>query len=266
MTAHQDHQAWLHLALSICDEADAIALASFRRDLRVSAKPDRTLVTEADTAIERLARERIRTAHPDHGLIGEEYGTEAGDARVRWYVDPIDGTHNFVRGVPLFATLLAVEVDGELEAAVVSAPALRDRWFASRGGGAWAVHGTESPEARPIRVSTVAAVGDAHVLYGSGRAIVAGGRMPGFEPLLRASWRDRGFGDFWGYMLVAEGAAEAMMEVGLNAWDAAAPALIVEEAGGRWSAVAAGRTIASGTFDATNGTLHDEVLRRLRTA
>ena len=264
MTEHDERRAWVTLALAICDEADAIARASFRRDLRVSAKPDRTLVTEADRAIERLARERIRAAHPDHGLIGEEYGIEAGDAPVRWYVDPIDGTHNFVRGVPLFATLLAVEVEGELVAGVVSAPALRDRWYAWRGGGAWAVHGAESAEPRRIHVSAVAALNDAHLLYGAGGAIVASGRMPGFEALLRSAWRDRGFGDFWGYMLVAEGAAEAMIEVGLSAWDAAAPALIVEEAGGRWSDVAGAPVIDAGTFVATNGILHDDVLRRLR--
>ncbi len=264
MTSDTDRRAWVDLALSICDEADAIARRHFRRDVRVTAKPDRTLVSEADEAIERLARERIRAAHPDHGLVGEEYGVDAGEAPVRWYVDPIDGTHNFVRGVPLFATLLAVEVRGELVAAVASAPALRDRWYAWRGGGAWAIHGNESAEPRRLHASRVASVSDAHLLYGSGGDVVASGRMPGFEELLRAAWRDRGFGDFWGYMLVAEGAAEAMIEVGLSAWDAAAPALIVEEAGGRWSDVEGGRSLETGTFVATNGILHDEVLRRLQ--
>jgi histidinol-phosphatase len=167
--------------------------------------------------------------------------------------------------VPLFATLLAVEVRGELVAAVASAPALRDRWYAWRGGGAWAIHGNESAEPRRLGVSRVALVGDAHLLYGSGGDVVASGRMPGFEQLRRAAWRDRGFGDFWGYMLVAEGAAEAMIEVGLSAWDAAAPALIVEEAGGSWSDVDGGRSLETGTFVATNGVLHDEVLRRLQT-
>ncbi|HEY7132533.1 MAG TPA: inositol monophosphatase family protein, partial [Candidatus Limnocylindrales bacterium] len=131
-------EAWLALAQAACDEADAIARASFRRDLRISTKPDRTFVTQADQAIERAIRERIRAAHPDHGLVGEEYGTEAGDAATRWYIDPIDGTHNFIRGVPLFGTLLAAERDGELQAAVISAPALHERWWARRGGGAWA--------------------------------------------------------------------------------------------------------------------------------
>lgn len=264
MTSDRERRAWLDLGLAICDEADALALASFRRDVRVTTKPDKTLVTEADEAIERMIRQRVRAAHPDHGLVGEEYGVEAGDARIRWYIDPIDGTHNFVRGVPLFGTLLAVEVEGELEVGVISAPAMRSRWYAWRGGGAWAVHANESAEPRRLAVSSVAAIPDAQILYGSGRDIVASGRVPGFEALLREAWRERGFGDFWGYALVAEGAAEAMVEVSLSAWDAAAPAVVVEEAGGRWSDVDGGRRIDAGTFVVTNGALHDLVLRRLR--
>ena len=130
---------WLGFAQAACDVADEIALGHFRRDLEVKTKPDRTFVTAADQAIERLIRELISVAFPDHGLVGEEYGTEAGGARVRWFIDPIDGTHNFIRGVPLFGTLLALEVDGELQLGVLSAPALRERWYARRGGGAWAV-------------------------------------------------------------------------------------------------------------------------------
>ncbi len=258
-------RAWVDLGLEIADEADAIALRHFRRAVRVSAKPDRTLVTEADEAIEALVRARILEAHPDHGLVGEEYGTEAGDAPIRWYIDPIDGTHNFVRGVPLFALLLAVEQDGVLQAAVISAPALRERWYAWRGGGAWAAGGaaTESDPPRRLRVSQVAAIEDAQVLHGSVRDIEASGRAPGFSALLRDAWRDRGFGDFWGHALGAEGAAEAMVEVGLKAWDAAAPAMIVEEAGGRWSDFEGQPRLASGTFLATNGTLHEEMRTRL---
>lgn len=263
MSGDAERRRWLDLALSIADEADGLAMRSFRRDVRVSAKPDRSLVTEADQAIERMARERIKAAYPEHGLVGEEYGVEAGDGPVRWYIDPIDGTHNFVRGVPLFGTLLAVEVEGELEVGVISAPAMRDRWYAWRGGGAWVVHANEGAEPRRVQVSQVASVADAQVLYGSGRDIVASGRLPGFERLLSDAWRERGFGDFWGYALVAEGAAEAMVEVGLRSWDAAAPAVVVEEAGGRWSDADGRRRIDSGTFVVTNGALHDEVLRRL---
>jgi len=121
-------RGWLDVALAACDAADVVARQHFRRDLQIETKPDRTFVTQADRAIERLIRERLLDAYPDHGLVGEEYGTEAGDASVRWYIDPIDGTHNYIRGVPLFGTLLAVERDGEIQAAVLSAPALDERW------------------------------------------------------------------------------------------------------------------------------------------
>ena len=224
-------RGWLAVAIAACDEADVVARQHFRRDLEIETKPDRTFVTQADRAIERMIRERLLDAFPDHGLIGEEYGTEAGDASVRWYIDPIDGTHNFIRGVPLFGTLLAVERDGELQAAVLSAPALDERWWGWRGGGAWARNRGESP--RRVHVSGITRLEDSQLLYGSGRDIEASGRAPGFDALLRDVWRERGFGDFWGYALVAEGAAEAMVEVGLSAWDAAAPLLLVEEAGGR---------------------------------
>ncbi len=256
--------AWLDVALAACDEADEVARASFRRDLTIERKPDRTFVTQADTAIERLIRERIADAFPDHGLVGEEYGVEAGDASVRWYIDPIDGTHNFIRGVPLFGTLLAVERDGELQASVMSAPALDERWWAHRGGGAWARN--RGVEPRRIRVSEIDGLDDSHLLYGSGRDIIESGLAPGFEDLLRDSWRDRGFGDFWGYALVAEGAAEAMIEVELKTWDAAAPTVLVEEAGGRVTDYSGTRDIAAGTIVASNGRLHETVLRRLATA
>ncbi len=255
--------AWLALAQAACDEADTIARGAFRRDLDITTKPDRTFVTQADTAIERAIRARIGAAYPDHGLVGEEYGTQAGEAHTRWYIDPIDGTHNFIRGVPLFGTLLAVERDGELQAAVISAPALRERWWARRGGGAWA-QGADDPAPRRIRVSRVAELADAQVLYGSGHDLEASGLAPGFGALLGEVWRERGFGDFWGYALLAEGAAEAMVEVDLSAWDAAAPTVLIEEAGGRVTDFGGQRAIDSGSFLATNGLLHDEVLARLR--
>jgi histidinol-phosphatase len=253
---------WLTLAHAACDEADALARAAFRRDLRISTKPDRTFVTETDTAIERAIRTRIADAHPDHGLVGEEYGTEACDAATRWYIDPIDGTHNFIRGVPLFGTLLAVERDGELQAAVLSAPALHERWWARRGGGAWALSADDLAPRR-IVVSGVTSLADAQLLYGSGHDIEASGRAPGFHALLGDVWRERGFGDFWGYALLAEGAAEAMVEVDLWPWDAAAPMVLIEEAGGRVTDLDGRRAIDSRTFLATNGLLHDEFLERL---
>lgn len=264
--SEQELEAWLAFALACCDEADELALCHFRRDLVIETKPDRSFVTEADQVIERRIRERIARAYPDHGLVGEEYGTEVGRGSVSWYIDPIDGTHNFMRGVPLFGTLLAVEADGELQAGVMSAPALGGRWFARRGGGAWAVAavGPDAGKRRRIGVSRVAQLADAHVLYGSAQEITGSGAAPGFQALIAAVWRDRGLGDFWGYALVAEGAAEAMIEVGPKSWDLAAPLVIVEEAGGRLTDLEGERTIHSGTVLATNGALHDEVLRRLQ--
>lgn len=256
-------RAWLALALALADEADALALGGFRRDLQVRSKPDRTLVTQVDTAIERHLRERIRASYPDHGLIGEEEGTDAAGASVRWYIDPIDGTHNFIRGVPLFGTLLGVERDGELQVGVLSAPALRERWFAWRGGGAWAsgAAGSPSGETRRLRVSEVARVADAQLVYSSPRDIEP--HAPGFRRLVERAWRDRGFGDFWGYALVAEGAAEAMIEVGMSAWDLAAPQVLIEEAGGRVTDFSGRRTIHEPTMLASNGLLHDELLAGL---
>jgi histidinol-phosphatase len=247
--------------VAACDEADVIARSHFRRDLQITTKPDRTFVTQADTAIEERIRARLTDAFPDHGLVGEEFGTEAGDAAVRWYIDPIDGTHNYIRGVPLFGTLLAVERDGELQAAALSAPALDERWWAHRGGGAWARNRGQA--ARRIHVSGVGSLADAQVLYGSARDNVDSGLAPGFEGLLRDVWRERGFGDFWGYALLAEGAAEAMVEVELSPWDAAAPTVLIEEAGGRVTDLEGSRRIDTGTFLATNGHLHETILARL---
>jgi histidinol-phosphatase len=223
-------RAWLALAHEACDAADAIAMAHFRRDLDLERKPDRTFVTIADQGIEREVRARIQARYPDHGLVGEEYGVEAGDARTRWNIDPIDATHNYIRGIPLFGTLIGVEHDGELQVGMISAPAMRERWFAYRGGGAWN-RGMDGE--RRIHVSRVAALEDAQVVYGSRRDSVDSGLMPGFDALLAACWRERGFGDFWGYALVSEGAAEVMLEVDMKVWDHAVPLVVIEEAGGK---------------------------------
>ena len=252
---------WLDFALAACDAADDVARQHFRRDLDLERKPDRSFVTVADRAIERDIRAGIHARWPDHGLVGEEYGEDLGQSTTRWFIDPIDGTHNFIRGVPLFGTLLAVEHDGEMQVGVISAPAMRERWYAYRGGGAW----SDGPDGtRQIRVSRVAALEDAQLVYGSGRDNVASGLMPGFDALIDASWRDRGFGDFWGYALVAEGAAEAMMETGMHTWDLAAPQVVIEEAGGRVTDVNGERRIDAESFVGSNGLLHDEILRRLR--
>jgi histidinol-phosphatase len=247
---------WRQVALEIAAEADRISMAGFRRGIPVDTKPDRSFVTEADRSIEHMARERLRAAFPGCGLVGEEEGTDAPGASVCWYVDPIDATANFVRGIPIFATLLAVALDGELQLGLVSAPAMRERWLAWRGGGAW--RGDEQ-----IEVSRISRIEDSHLIYGSER--LREGELPGLEATLAASWRDRGFGDFWGYMLVAEGAAEAMIEVGAHPWDWAAPSVIVEQAGGRFTDASGQGRIDGPSAVATNGRIHEELLRRLGT-
>jgi len=247
-------------AVDLLDETDAIAVAQLAGGLTVKAKPDATLVTQVDMQVEVRLRERIREAFPGHGILGEEYEDEAGDGETRWIIDPIDGTHNMVRGIPVFATLLAVERAGELVAAAVSAPALSRRWHAARGAGA-AVRDLIGE--RPIRVSAVDRLEDAQLVWSGLRALEAAGHGPAVRELARRAWRDRGFGDFWGYMLVAEGAAEVMLEVGPTVWDLAAPALIVKEAGGRLTDFAGTDTYAGPQALATNGVLHAAIVERL---
>ncbi len=262
--SEEELRGWLEFGLACCDAADAIALASFRHEMEITAKPDRTLVTQTDRAIEHLIREQIGQAYPDHGVHGEEFGVETAGASTVWYIDPIDGTHNFVRGVPVFATLLAVERDGEIQMGLISAPAMRERWFATRGGGAWSVGAAGWDGPRRLRVSGVRSVDDAQLLYGSWAEIEESGRAPGFVGLLRSVWRTRGFGDFWSYALVAEGAAEGMVELGPNAYDLAAPQIIVEEAGGRLTDLEGQRRIDREEVLVSNGWLHDALLARLR--
>jgi histidinol-phosphatase len=261
-------ETWLAFALALADIADGMAMGAFRRDLEITTKPDRTYVTQADRAIEEELRRRITDAFPGHGVVGEEFGTSQPDASVRWYLDPIDGTHNFMRGVPVFGTLLGIERDGELQVGVVSAPALGTRWYARRGGGAWAVDtvrrsGTDAGPRR-IAVSKVSAIADTALLYGSAQDVASSGKAPGFGALVGDVWRDRGYGDFWGYTLVAEGAAEAMVEADLSSWDMAAPLVVVEEAGGLMTTFDGRRTIHERSAVASNGILHEELLRRLR--
>jgi len=255
---------WLAFAQAMCEAADQVALQHFRRELDIQTKPDRSFVTAADQGIERLIRERIRARFPNHGLVGEEYGEESGTGSIRWYIDPIDGTHNFIRGIPLFGTLLALEADGELQVGVMSAPALRERWYGARGSGSWAAGAAGNEGPRRIRVSRVGAISDAQLLYGSTHEIEESGRAPGFRPLLGEVWRERGFGDFWGYALVAEGAAEAMVEIGVSTWDLAAPTVLIEEAGGRLTELSGGRRIDGGEMPAADGLPLDHLLARLK--
>jgi histidinol-phosphatase len=256
---------WLAFAIGVCDATDPIALHAFRSELTIDRKSDGSFVTAADREVERMIRDRITDRYPTHGLVGEEYGeADPGAGGERWYIDPIDGTHNFMRGVPLFATLLAVERDGEVQAGLISAPALGQRWYATRGGGAWVVGGPANADGpRRLTVSTIDSLDRAQVLFRSIRDMHASRVAAGFERLIQTTWRERGFGDFWGYTLVADGVAEAMLEQDLHPWDLAAPWILVEEAGGRITDFDGRRSLGRGEGFATNGTLHDAVLDQL---
>lgn len=248
----------LALALELADLADGITAAAFERsDLVVEMKPDHTHVTEADRAVESALREALAARRPDDAVVGEELGT-SGAGRRRWIVDPIDGTANFVRRIPVWATLLALEVDGVLDVGVVSAPALGRRWWAGRGSGAWRSVGGGAPEA--IRVSAVRSLGDAQLSScGPGGWEERGGA----ERLLALSarcWRSRAFGDFWSHMLVAEGACDIGLDPVVSLWDLAALQVVVEEAGGRFTDLAGVARADGGSALSTNGILHEDVL------
>lgn len=259
--SHDELEGWLATALRLADDADGMALAVPHLDLDVQAKPDGSFVTHVDQAIERHIRDRIADAYPAHDVVGEEFEATGSDADVRWYVDPIDGTHNFMRGVPLYGTLLSVERDGELQVGVVSAPGLGRRWWARRGGRAWT---RDAPDAAPRRigVSSVSTLAESQLLYRS-TLDMRGSRVAGpFEALLPEVWRERAYGDFWGYALVATGAAEAMMERDLHVWDVAAPWVVVEEAGGRMTDFDGLRDWFATEALATNGQVHSAILER----
>jgi histidinol-phosphatase len=250
----------LRFAHALLDETDAVALRHFGGELTIDAKPDRTLVTQADTEIGTLVRERIAAAYARQTVAGEEFGLadDAGDGR--WIVDPIDATHNFVRGIEVFATLLAFERDGELELGVVSAPAMGRRWFARRGNGA---HLRWRGKERRIEVSRIAALEDAQIVFSTLRGLDDAGLGEGLRRLAHGAWRDRGFGDFWGHMLVAQGSAEAMIEYGVKPWDMAAPYVVVTEAGGRMTDLEDRPSWTTAQVLTSNGHLHGVLLERI---
>lgn len=235
----------LTLALALADAADAISLGRFRAsDLLVETKPDRTPVTEADRAVEESIRRRLASERPDDGMLGEEFGITGGGGR-RWIVDPIDGTRNYSRGVPVWATLIALEEDGAVMLGVVSAPALGRRWWAERGAGAY-VNGD------PIRVSCVARVEDAVLCFALEQPL---------PEIAHRCWHPRAYGDFWAHMLVAEGAADGAIDaIGVKIWDLAALQPIVEEAGGRLTDRQGVATADGGTAVSSNGLLHEALL------
>ncbi len=259
--AGAEHGHDLALALSLADTADAITMARFlAADLAVTTKPDLTPVSDADRAVEAALRDILAGLRPTDAILGEEDG-QTGSGPRRWIVDPIDGTKNFVRGVPVWATLIALEVDDEVSVGVVTAPALGRRWWAARGAGAWT--GT-SEESRRLSVSAVALLSDAFLSYASAGGWHESGRGPQFEALLGGVWRTRAFGDFWSHMLVAEGAVDVSCEPEVSLWDLAALSVIVEEAGGRFTDLDGVRGPRGGNVLASNGLLHEQTLTVLR--
>ena len=251
----------------LADTADAIAVPRFRaQDLRVRSKPDLTPVTDADTTVEKALRSTLARARPRDGVLGEEYGaTEAaaGPGSRQWVIDPIDGTKNFVRGVPIWGTLIALMEGDQPVVGLVSAPALGRRWWGALGHGAYA--GRHTAAATPIRVSGVRRLADASFCYSSLTGWEEGGRLDDILDLMRRTWRQRAFGDFYGYMLVAEGAVDIMVEPELSLWDLAALVPIVTEAGGTFTDLSGRPGPAGGSAVATNGLLHDDILSRLGT-
>ena len=256
----------LALALDLADRADAVSIDRFRAvDLRVTTKPDRTPVTDADQAVERAIRDRLGAKRPDDGILGEEYGTAAGTGagvHRQWIIDPIDGTANFLRGVPIWGTLIALAIDGVPVVGVVSAPALDQRWWAATGLGAHTAQ--RGGPSRRLAVSGVRDLADASLSYNSLPGWDQAGRLQPIIALTRAVWRARAIGDMWSYMLVAEGAIDIAGEFDLQPYDMAALQPIVEEAGGRFTSVDGESGPWHGSALATNGLLHEEVLRRLQ--
>jgi histidinol-phosphatase len=253
----------LALALELADLADMITLRRYRADdLVVETKPDLTPVTEADRDTERALREQLTIARPADSVIGEEYGVStAPDSTRRWILDPIDGTKNYVRGIPVWATLIALEEDGRGTVGVVSAPALHRRWWGAAGGGAFVSDGLgASPEPRRIEVSGVRELADAQLGLSGWEEWEQAGRGEPMLELTRRCWRSRGFGDFWGYMLVAEGALDVDVDPVVSLWDLAASLVIVREAGGRLTDLGGRETAGGGDVIASNGLLHDAAL------
>ncbi len=235
----------LELALRLADAADALSLGRFRaRDLLVETKPDRTPVTEADRAVEHEVRAMLGVERRRDAILGEEQGA-SGSGRRRWIVDPIDGTRNYSRGIPVWATLIALEEDGRVVLGVVSAPALHRRWWAERGGGAHA--GGDR-----VHVSAVHRPEDAVLSFALEQPLPS---------LVGRAWHARGYGDFWSHMLVAEGAIDGAIDaVGVSIWDLAAVQVIVEEAGGTFTDFAGEHRVDGGSAISSNGHLHGALL------
>jgi histidinol-phosphatase len=248
----------------LADDADSITMNRFKAlDLYVTSKPDLTPVSDADTAVEEALRRTLSRARPRDAVQGEELAVTGWGPR-RWVIDPIDGTKNFIRGVPVWATLIALMINDEVAVGVVSAPALGRRWWASIGGGAYA--GKSLMSGTPCHVSDIARIEDAYLSYASISAWVDAGQGQEFVDLLRSCWRTRAYGDFWSYVLLAEGGVDIACEPELALHDMAACAIVVTEAGGRFTDLSGkDGPLGTGAY-ATNGRLHDAVLQQLRPA
>ena len=265
--ADSKYSAELAFALTLADRADATSLSRYHAlDLEITTKPDNTPVTDADKAVERAIIDAIAAHYPTDGVVGEEFGSTGGKDRY-WIIDPIDGTKNFLRGVPTWATLIALVENEKVVVSVVSSPALYRRWYAREGGGAYVLEGSAVSAAnlqsasRKLSVSKVSAMSDASIAYSDFQGW--GARRQAFEKLLDSAWRSRGMGDFWSHMLVAEGAVDVAIEPSLALWDMAALDLIVREAGGRFSSLDG----IDGPFGAnaisSNGVIHSQILEAI---
>ncbi|WP_104137327.1 inositol monophosphatase family protein [Cryobacterium sp. Y62] len=262
----------LQLALVLADAADLISRARFSAlDLVVTTKPDRTPVTDADRAVERAIRDLLAERRPDDGILGEEFGT-AGSTTHQWIIDPIDGTAGFLRGIPIWATLIALAIDGVPVLGVVSAPALGKRWWAATGSGAWSsdtsAADSRETDAAPTRlhVSGIETLAEASISYGSLQQWDAAGHLDELITLSRQVWRTRAYGDMWSYMLLAEGHLDVAGEFDLQPYDMAALAPIVQEAGGTFTSVDGRSGPWHGSALATNGLLHAATLAVLNPA
>ncbi len=248
----------LRLAHVLADDADSLSTSRYQAlDLRVDTKPDLTPVTDADRAVEEGIRRTLSRARPRDAVLGEEEGS-TGFSQRRWVVDPIDGTKNFVRGVPVWATLVSLMVEDEVVVGVVSAPQLHRRWWAMKDGGAFT--GRSLFKSHPCKVSDVSRLEDASLSYASLDGWDERGRLDDFLSLARRCWRTRAYGDFWSYMLVAEGSVDIATEPELELYDMAALDVIVREAGGRFTSLDGSDGPTGGNALATNGMLHETVL------
>lgn len=255
----------LRLAHAAADAADAVTMSRFRaRDLRVESKPDLTPVSDADRASETAIRQLLERERPADDVLGEEYGASGDGTGRRWVLDPIDGTKSFVRGVPVWATLIALQQDNHGVVGLVSAPALGRRWWATAGGGAWT--GPTAAQARACQVSRVSDLADAYLAYSSLPGWDAIHREQQFLGLLQRVYQSRGYGDFFSHVLVAEGAVDCAAEPQVSLWDLAALQVVVSEAGGRFSDLSGVERADGGSVLTSNGKLHDELLELIGVA